>query len=87
VLSLPSPIPPPSPELELKQLMAAPMSTTKKAQRYFTDVNFTRLDGTKTESAISLFLNLKKIYSLTDEKAFEKIALILMKKLGPNFFK
>jgi len=85
--TLPSPIPPPSPELELKQLMAAQMPTKQKAQRYFTDVNFTSLDGTKTETAILLFSNLKKIDKLTDEKAFETIALILMKKLGPNFFK
>jgi len=85
----PSPPPPrlPPPELELKQPMAAQMPTKQKVQKYFFNVNFTSLDGKKTESAISLFSKLKKNHKLTDEKSFEQIALILMKKLGPNFFK
>lgn len=63
------------------------MSTIKKAQRYFAGVNFTSPNGTSTETAIAVYSNLKKIYSLTDEEAFKKVALILMKKLGPDFFK
>jgi hypothetical protein len=82
----PSPPPPrlPAPERELQRIMMdKSMSTIKKAQRYFYNVDFTSLDGKKTESAISLFSKLKKNHS--DEQAFEEIALILMKH-RPDFF-